>query len=92
MEKFKMTDMGDVSHVLGMQITRDREKKTLAISQEEYTKSILERFGWPTTNLLVLQALVQNFQLNNRKRRCSARRRLRGTNPLQARGCMLRRY
>ena len=77
MEKFKMTDMGDVSLVLGMQITRDREKKTLTISQEEYTKSILERFG--------LQALVESFQLNNRKRRCSARRRLRGTKPLQAR-------
>ena len=36
MEKFKMTDMGDVSLVLGMQTTRDREKKTLTISQEEY--------------------------------------------------------
>ena len=45
MEKLKMTDMGDVSFVLGMQITREREKKTLTISQEEYTKSILERFG-----------------------------------------------
>ena len=44
MEKFKMTDMGDVSFVLGMQITRDSEKKTLTIGQE-YTKSILERFG-----------------------------------------------
>ena len=44
MEKFKMTDMGDVSLVLGMQITRDRENRTLTISQEEYTKSILERF------------------------------------------------
>ena len=30
--------------VLGMQITRDREKKTLTIGQE-YTKSILARFG-----------------------------------------------
>ena len=44
MDKFKMADMGDVSLVLGMQITRDWEKKTLTISQE-YTKSILERFG-----------------------------------------------
>ena len=44
MEKFKMTYMGDVSLVLGMQINRDRETKTLTISQEEYTKSILERF------------------------------------------------
>ena len=48
MDKFKMTDLGDVSLVLGMQITRDREKKTLTISREEYTKSILERFGMPT--------------------------------------------
>ena len=45
MEKVKMTGVGDVSLVLGMQITRDREKKTLMISQEECTKSILERFG-----------------------------------------------
>ena len=44
METFNVTDMGDVSLVLGMQITRDREKTTLTIS-EEYTKSILERFG-----------------------------------------------
>ena len=45
MEKFKTTDMANVSLMLGMQITRDREKKTLTISQDEYTKSILERFG-----------------------------------------------
>ena len=40
MEKFKMTDIGDVPLGLGMEITRDREKKTLTISQEEYTKTI----------------------------------------------------
>ena len=45
MEKFKMTDMGGVSILLGMQITRDREKKTSTISQEQYTKSILKWFG-----------------------------------------------
>ena len=45
MDQFKMTDMGDVSLVLGMQVTRDRQGKTLTISQENYTKSILERFG-----------------------------------------------
>ena len=41
MEKVKMTDMGNVSLVLGMRITRDREKKTLTISRGECTKSIL---------------------------------------------------
>ena len=45
MKTFKMTDMGDVSLVLGMQVTRDRERGTLIITQENYTKSILDRFG-----------------------------------------------
>ena len=45
MEKFKMSDLGNVSLVLGMQVTRDRAKGSLTISQESYTASILERFG-----------------------------------------------
>ena len=52
MEKFKTTDMANVSLMLGMQITRDREKKTLTISQDEYTKSILERFGMANCKLV----------------------------------------
>lgn len=44
-ERFKMTDMGEASLVLGMQVTRNRNQGTLTISQEDYTKSILERFG-----------------------------------------------
>ena len=42
---FKMTDMGEASLVLGMEIKKDREAGTLTISQEAYCKSILERFG-----------------------------------------------
>ena len=45
MDHFKMTDMGDVSLVLSMQATLDRNGKTSTISQDNYTKSILERFG-----------------------------------------------
>ena len=45
MDQFKMTDMGDVSLVLSMQVTRDRQGKKMTISQENCTKSILERFG-----------------------------------------------
>ena len=43
--KIKMKDMGDVSLVLGMQVTRRRGNDTLTISQEEYTKSILDPLG-----------------------------------------------
>ncbi|CAB1120611.1 unnamed protein product [Ectocarpus sp. CCAP 1310/34] len=44
-KRFKMTDLGEASLVLGMEIRRDREANTLTISQEAYCKSILERFG-----------------------------------------------
>ena len=40
-----MSDLGNVSLVLGMRVTRDRAKGSLTISQESYTESILERFG-----------------------------------------------
>ena len=45
MNPFTMTDMGDPSLVLGVEITRDREARTLTISQEHYTKPILAWFG-----------------------------------------------
>ena len=52
MEKFKMSDLGNVSLVLGMQVTRDRAKGSLTISQESYTESILERFGMGNCKLM----------------------------------------
>ena len=36
MDKFKMSDMGNISLVLGMQVTRDRERGTLTITQFLY--------------------------------------------------------
>ena len=45
-----MTDMGDVSLVLGMVVTRDREKGTVTITQDEYTKSLLKRYGMASCN------------------------------------------
>ena len=45
-----MTDMRDVSMVLGMKMTRDREAKTLTISQEHYPRSVLGRFGMAEYN------------------------------------------
>lgn len=45
-----MSDLGDVSLVLGMQVSRDRNSGTVTISQENYTKAILERFGMDACN------------------------------------------
>ena len=52
MGKFKMTDMDDGSLVLGVQVTRDRERSTLTITQENYTKFILDRLGMESWNPL----------------------------------------
>ena len=52
MGKFKMADMGDTSLVLDMQVMRDRERGRLAITQENYTKSALDRFGMGSCNPL----------------------------------------
>ena len=45
MGRFSMTDMEDVLLVFGMEVTRDRTKGTVTITQENYVKSLLERYG-----------------------------------------------
>ena len=45
MDRFEMKDLGDVSKVLGMNVTRDRENGTIAIDQKDYAEDILERNG-----------------------------------------------
>ena len=45
MTAFKMTDFGEVSTILGIQITRDREKGILTMSQGKYAAEVLKRFN-----------------------------------------------
>ena len=47
---FEMTDMGDVRHILGIEVHRDYKQGTLAISQGHYVATILERFGMQDAN------------------------------------------
>ena len=49
-ETFSMTEMGDTSLVLGMGVTLDRQKGTVTITQEKYTKSLLEQYGMSCCN------------------------------------------
>ena len=39
---FEMKDMGEVSYILGVKISRDRPRKVLSLSQETYIRKILE--------------------------------------------------
>ena len=44
-ESYEMTDLGNISWILGMHVTCDRDAGWIAISQEKYAEEILERFG-----------------------------------------------
>jgi hypothetical protein len=49
MTKYKSKDLGEPRKFLGLRITRDRTRRTLRIDQEEYSKSIIKRFGFENT-------------------------------------------
>lgn len=41
---FQMVDMGPISFYLGLKIERDREQKTIKLSQPAYIEKILRKF------------------------------------------------
>ena len=43
--RFKMKDLGESRIILGMDITRDRIKRTLSLNQSRYAQKVIERFG-----------------------------------------------
>ena len=44
-KKVEISDLGDVSYYLGIEVTRDRAKKSLCMSQQKFIEEILQRFG-----------------------------------------------
>jgi len=40
-EAFKMKDLGEVKYLLGMQITRDRVRRSISIDQKHYIKELV---------------------------------------------------
>ena len=64
MSRFSMTDMGDVSLVLGMRVTRDHTKGTVTIPQDDYTKSLLERYGMASCNTVCTPGVGKELSLD----------------------------
>jgi hypothetical protein len=44
--RFEMTDLGDTQFILGIQVTRDRTNRTISLSQSDYVRRLLERYGY----------------------------------------------
>ena len=49
-KRFEMVDNGEISHVLGLTVKRDRASRTLTISQPTYLQEMLERFKMSNCN------------------------------------------
>ena len=64
MYRFKMSDMGDVSRILGMNVTRDREKGAITISQKDYTKDVVQRYGMESCNPAYTPEIGPELSLN----------------------------
>jgi hypothetical protein len=43
---FKLRDLGATSFLLGVEITRDRAKRTLHLSQRQYVLDLFDHFGF----------------------------------------------
>jgi hypothetical protein len=43
--RFKINDMGDLSQLLGMHITRDHSARTISLDQSKYLRDILAKYG-----------------------------------------------
>jgi hypothetical protein len=43
--RFKIRDLGDLSQLLGMHITRDRPARTVSMDQSKYLRDILAKYG-----------------------------------------------
>jgi hypothetical protein len=60
---FKMTDLGPVSWLLGIEIKRNRDERTISLSQQSYIASILQRFNFTDAKPLAMP-MDPNVQLS----------------------------
>ena len=60
---FAMKDLGPAKRILGIRIFRDRAKKKLSLSQEQYIEKVLERFNMSKAKV-VSPPLAMHFKLD----------------------------
>ena len=45
-KRFPISDLGEIHHLLGIKVTRDRDKRTISLSQEQYLLDLLQKFDF----------------------------------------------
>ena len=61
---FEMKDLGEAKKILCMEIQRDRRKDTVYLTQTEYLKKLLHRFGVDGKTKPVSTPLASHFKLS----------------------------
>ena len=59
-----MKDLGEAKKILGMEISKDRKNGKLSLTQSQYLKGILQRFGMNEQTKPVSTPLVPQFKLS----------------------------
>ena len=49
-KEFKMKDLGALTHILGVEVKRDRQNKVLTLHQTSYVRQVLERYDMQDCN------------------------------------------
>ncbi|XP_075101416.1 secreted RxLR effector protein 161-like [Nicotiana tabacum] len=75
-----MKDLGEAKKILGIEIKKDRHSKKLYLSQKEYLKRVIDRFGMNENTKSVSTHLAPHFKLsatmspkNEAERECISR-------------------
>ena len=63
-KEFEMKDLGEAKKILGMEIARDRQRGTLYLTQKQYLKKVLQRFGMFEKTKPVSTPLAPHFKLS----------------------------
>ena len=49
-ERYKMKDMGELSHILGISVVQDKGKNRVLLHQKQYLETILQKYGMENAN------------------------------------------
>ena len=62
--EFEMKDLGEAKKILGMEITRDRKKGLVCLSQKQYVERLLHKFGIRDETKPVSTPLASHFKMS----------------------------
>jgi hypothetical protein len=62
--EFEMKDLGEAKKILGMEITRERARGIVCLTQKQYLKKVLKRFGMDQNTKPTTTPLAPHFKLS----------------------------